>query len=130
MHHICIVDRFSKLLVIYRGEDSVFIFIDAMLREEIYCREVIDKHFNKNLVMNEDDEKDFIEFNKCRICGRLYAEKDTRVRYHNQGTSKDKGSEHKTFNTNFKLSKKVPPLFHNFRGYNSHSSNNARDWKV
>ena len=73
---LCIDDRFREPVVIYRRQDAVYRFIDAMLGEKMYYREVIDKQFNKNLVMNKDDKKDFMESNKCWICGRLYAEKD------------------------------------------------------
>lgn len=59
------VDRYSKLVVIYRGQDVVYRFIDTMLGDRIYCREVIEKRFNRSLVMKEDHEKDFVESNKC-----------------------------------------------------------------
>ena len=36
-----------------------------MLGDRIYWREVIEKHFNRSLVMKEDHEKDFVESNKC-----------------------------------------------------------------
>ena len=119
-YKVVFVDRYSKLVVIYRGQDVVYRFIDTMLGDRIYCREVIEKHFNRSLVMKEDDEKDFGESNKCWICGRLYAEKDTRVRDHDHVTSKWRCSAQKSCNVNFKLSKKIAVLFHNLRRYNSH----------
>ena len=73
---LCIDDRFREPVVTYRRQDAVCRFIDAMLGEKMYYREVIDKQFSKNLVMNKDDKKDFMGSSKCWICGRLYAEKD------------------------------------------------------
>ena len=35
---VCINDRFSKPIVVYRGEDSVYKFIKATLEERKYCK--------------------------------------------------------------------------------------------
>ena len=110
----------QKIKTVGKGKHAVYRFIDAMLGEETYCGEVIDKQFNKNLVTNKDDVKDFIDSNKCWIYGRLYTEKDTRVRDHGHVTGKYRYSSHKSYNVNFKLSKKVPIVFHNLQGSDSH----------
>ena len=36
-----------------------------------YCWGVIKKHFNKNLVMSEEDEQRFQSSNKCWICDKV-----------------------------------------------------------
>ena len=53
---ICVDDRFTKLIVVYRGENETYRFIKAILTEYKYCRKVINKHFNKNLIMSEEEE--------------------------------------------------------------------------
>ena len=40
---VCIDDRFSKLVVLYRGENAVNKFIKAILKEYNYCKKVIKK---------------------------------------------------------------------------------------
>ena len=40
-------------------------FIATILNEYRYCRSVMKKHFNKNLVMTVDDERSFKSSNKC-----------------------------------------------------------------
>ena len=48
---VCVDDRFSKPIVIYRGENAAYKFIEAILKEYEYCKKVMKKHFNKNLIM-------------------------------------------------------------------------------
>ena len=45
-------DRFSKPIVLYRGENAAYKYIEAILKECEYCKKVMNKHFNKNLIMN------------------------------------------------------------------------------
>ena len=50
--------KFSKDIVLYRSKNAVFKFIQCIFKEYNYCKEVMMKHFNKNLVMNrEQNEK-------------------------------------------------------------------------
>ena len=47
---VCVDDRFSKPVVLYRGKNAVYKFIETFQGEYDYCRGVMKKHFNKNLV--------------------------------------------------------------------------------
>ena len=51
----CIDDRFTKRIVVYRGENVAYEFIKAGLKEYKYCRRVMNKDFNKNLIMSEEE---------------------------------------------------------------------------
>ena len=51
---VCIDDRFTKPTVVYRGENAAYEFIKAILKEYKYCKKVMNKHFNKNLIMSEE----------------------------------------------------------------------------
>ena len=53
---VCIDDRFTKRIVVYRGENAAYEFIKAILKEYKYCRKVMNKHFNKNMIMSEEEE--------------------------------------------------------------------------
>ena len=46
---VCVDDRFTKPIVVYRGENAAYEFIKAILKEYKYCKKVMNKHFNKNL---------------------------------------------------------------------------------
>ena len=75
------------------------------------------KHFNKNLIMSEEEEQ-FQSSNTCWICEKLID--DEKVRDHCHMTGKFRGAAHWSYNINLQLTKKVPVIFHNLRGYDSH----------
>ena len=77
-------------------------------------------HFNKNLVMSEEDERSFESSNKCWICGKLFDVEHNKVKDHCHITGKHRGLAHWSCNINLKLTKKVPVIFHNLRGYEIH----------
>ena len=85
-----------------------------------YCKKIMKKHFNKNLIMSEKEEHLFQESKSYWICGNLIDHGDEKVRDHCQLTGKFRGTAHRSSNINFHLTKKVPVIFHNLRGYDSH----------
>ena len=42
---VCVDDRFSKPIVLYRGKNAVYKFIEAILEEYEYCKKVLKKTF-------------------------------------------------------------------------------------
>ena len=52
---LCIDDRFIKPIVVYSGENAAYEFVKAILKEYKYCRKVMNKHFNRNLIMSEEE---------------------------------------------------------------------------
>ena len=116
----CVDDRFTKDIVIYRGTDCVDKFVDAILSEYEYCKGVMKDHFNKNLIMSMEEEEVFQKPNKCWICGKLFELIDEKVRDHCHVSGKFREAAHFSCNANFKISKKVPVVFHNLKGYDGH----------
>ena len=53
---VCVDDRFTKRIVVYRSANAAYEFIKAILKEYKYCRKVMNKHFNKNLIISEEEE--------------------------------------------------------------------------
>ena len=115
---VCIDDRFSKLVVLYRGKNAVNKFVEAILKEYDYYRKVIKKHLNKNLVMCAKDEERFQSSNKYWIYNKVFNVGDN-----DHIAGKYRGSAHWNCNINRKLTKNVPLIFHNLRGYNNHLFN-------
>ena len=116
-------ERYSKPIQTYRGEDTVYKFMDKMLEEVEYCKAVVKKRFNKPLVMTEDDEQRFRTMDGCHICGNKYTDKDVCVRDHCHITGKFRGSAHQECNLKLRIKPediKIPVIFHNLRGYDSH----------
>ena len=60
---VCTDDRFSKPIVVYRGETAAYEFIKAILKEYKYCKKIMKKHFKKNLIMGEEEEHLFQQNN-------------------------------------------------------------------
>ena len=119
----CYDDKYSKNTCIYGGENAVYKFMEKMLEEIEYCKAVIKKHFNKPLVMTEVDKQRFKTMDRCHICGERYTEKDVRVRDHCHITGKFRGSAYQECNLNLRIKPediKIPVIFHNLRGYDSH----------
>ena len=44
---ICVDDRFSELIIVFRGENGAFKFIKAILKEYEYCKKVIKNTLTK-----------------------------------------------------------------------------------
>ena len=117
---VCINDRFSKPIVVYRGINAAYKFIKSILKEHKYCKKIMKDQFNKNLVMSEEEQHLFQESNNCWICKKLIDNEDEKVRDHCLITGKFRGPAHWDCNINFQLTKKVPVIFHNLKGYGSH----------
>ena len=116
---VCVDDRFTKPIVVYTGENAAYEFIKAILKEYKYCKKVMNKHFNKNLIMSEEEEHLFQQSNSCWICKKLIDNDEEKVRDHCHVTGKFRGAAHWTCNINLQLTKKVPVISHNLRGYDS-----------
>ena len=119
----CYDDEYSKPVQIYRGENAVYKFMENMLEEVDWCKQTMEKHFNKPLEMTEEDEVDFRKATKCHICDRQYQDKDIRVRDHCHITGEFRGSAHQDCNLKLQINPnniKIPVFFHNLKGYDSH----------
>ena len=75
------------------------------------------KHFDKNLIISINEEEQFEKAEIYWICNKL-TEND-KVRDHCHITGKYRGAAHWNCNINMKISKKLPIIFHNSRGYDS-----------
>ena len=116
----CYDDKYTKDVQFYRGENAVYKFMERMLEEVRYCKSVIKYKFNKPLKMTSVDELKFRKADKCHICNVVYKEGDIRVRDHCHITGLFRGSAHQDCNLSYKLTDKIPVVFHNLRGYDSH----------
>ena len=118
---VCVDNKFSKKVGLYRGKNAVYRFIEVILNEYGYCKKMMKKHFNKNLIISEEEEEERFQLtNSCWICDKLFDVGDDKVRYHCHITGKYRGAAHWSCNINLKLSKKIPVIFHNLRGYDRH----------
>ena len=119
----CYDDKYTQPMKIYRGEKAVYTFLEYMLDEVKYCKRIIKKEFNKPLNMTKENEEEFQKADECHICNKKYTADDIRVRDHCHITGKFRGSAHQECNLQLRLNPdkiKIPVIFHNLRGYDSH----------
>ena len=76
---VCINNRFSKPIVVFSGKNAAYEFIKAIL--------VMIEHFNKNLIMSEEEEQ-FQSCNKGWICEKLIDDDNEKIRDHCHETGK------------------------------------------
>ena len=90
---VCVDDKFTKPIFVFRGENAAYKFIEAILIEYKYCKQVVKKYFNKNLIMSEE-AKQFHSSNICWICEKLIDNDNEKVRDHCHITRKFRGTAH------------------------------------
>ena len=117
---VCVDDDFTKPIVVFRGENAANEFIEAISKEFEYCKKVMKKHFNKDLIMSEEKEEQFQSSNISWICEKLIDNDDEKVKDHCHITGKFRGAARWSCKINLQLTKKVLVMFHNLRGYDSH----------
>ena len=100
--------------------DFVSRFISCILDEYEYCKKIRSDYFNKSLIMSAEEEEMFQNVCSCWICGKLFDLMDEKVGDHCHISGKFRGAAHFSCNANFKISKKVPVVFHNLKGYDGH----------
>ena len=54
---VCVDNKFTKPIAIFRVESAAYEFIEAILKEYEYCKKVVKKQFNKNLIMSEKEDE-------------------------------------------------------------------------
>ena len=131
---VCRYDNtFSKPVEIYRGEDCIEKFILKMLSEVEDCQRIVRDRFQKPLFMTSQNERDFQNSTVCHICERSFKAKDllihddgdimNKVRDHCHITGEYRGAAHRDCNLKWAISAeklKIPVIFHNLKGYDSH----------
>ena len=75
------------------------------------------KHFNKSLIMSEEEDHLFQQSNSCE---KVIDNDNEKVRDHCHVTGKFRRAAHRSHNMNLQLTKKVPVIFHNLKGCDSH----------
>ena len=118
----CVNDKFSKSIKPFLVQDTIYNFINSKIEESKFCTDIMKKQFNKELVMTEEDDKDFESSNKCWSCGNAYVEGDVKVRDHCYITGKYGGFAHRDCNIKVKLNHRIPIVFHNLKNYDSCST--------
>ena len=104
--------------------DVVDIFI-KWLEEDV---RIIANMYPKDMILTEEEVKQFNEATKCWICKGEFDNKvdkegkiiNGKVRDHCHYTGRFRGAAHNNCNLKYSIPKSVPVFFHNLSGYDSH----------
>ena len=79
------------------------------------------------MIIREKEEHLFQKSKSCWICKKRIDNDEEKVRDHCHVTGKFRGGAQCNCDINFQLTEKVPVIFHNLRGYDSHLIFNELD---
>ena len=85
---------FTKPIVVFRGENVAYDFIKGILKEYEYCKKVMKKYFNKNLIISQEEKHLSQQSSSSWIYEKLIDGDEEKVRDHCQVTRKFKGATH------------------------------------
>ena len=131
---VCIDNKFTLPTKTFTGSNSIKELIEWVFEQKKYCNQIINKHFNKKLKMtieNEDDYQNSKDFWTCTQ--KINIDKD-KVRDHCHITGKYRGVAHKKCNSELRIPRKLPIIFHNLEEYDGHlifrKLNNFKDINI
>ena len=109
-----------KAPVIYRGENAAKHFLRALDNEIDDIYELFDNP--KPLIVTPELLKLIEEAISCWACNKPFSHEDGKVMDHDHITGNFRGIAHNTCNLKMTVSRKtkIPVVFHNLRGYDSH----------
>ena len=118
---VCCYDgSMSKPFKMYRGLDSVHNFFTDIFEEE---KEILEKlkQFQKTPMNLSIEEKVSHKNAKtCYVCENNFTNENRKVRDHCHVTGSYRGASCNKCNLSMKLTKTIPVIFHNLKGYDSH----------
>ena len=116
---VCQLDKYTKPIKSYRGVNATKDFLTNLLKENEEIQNIINTKFIEKMKISNEQQNEFHRTTICHICNEKVKKKD-KVRDHCHVTGEYRGAAHRNCNLQFKISTKVPVVFHNLRGYDSH----------
>ena len=71
-------------------------------------------------MMTKEDNEEYENSTKCRVCNNDYVDDDVKVKDHCHNTGKDRSSAHRDRNINLNLIHKIPVVFNDLKHYDSY----------
>ena len=116
---VCQNDKYTKPIKYYRGENATKDFLTNLLKESEEIENILINKFNEKMIITKKQQNEFYKSKICHICNKKLSKKD-KVRDHCHITGEYRGAAHNVCNLQYRISNKVPVIFHNLRGYDSH----------
>ena len=116
----CYDDKLSKPFKMYRGFDSVHKFFTDIFKEEEEILEKL-KEFQKTPMNLSNEEKmHHKKATTCYVCNCDFTAENRKVRDHCHVLGNYRGASCNMCNLAMKMTKTIPVIFHNLKGYDSH----------
>ena len=129
---VCIDNRYTLPTKIFTGSNCINEFIKWVFEQQKYCNQIINKDFNKKLKKTIGDENNCQNSEYCWICNEKIIKDKVRDHCHIKG--KYRGPAHKECKLKLKISRKLPIIFYNLKGYDGHlifrELNNFKDTDI
>ena len=116
---VCQNDKYTKPIKYFRGEDATKDFLNNLLKESDEIEKILKTKFNEKMIISKKQQNEFYKAKICHICKEKLHKMD-KVRDHCHVTGEYRGAAHNVCNLQYRISNKVPVIFHNLRGYDSH----------
>ena len=107
---------------IFRGEDSVEQFLDAVMVPTNEIRKTLKKEIPVKR-LTQQQEEDFYNAEKCRICEQLLKANEKRVKDHDHLIGEYRGPVHNSCNLQYRINPhtvKILCIIHNLRSNDAH----------
>ena len=85
---VCLDNKCSKKIVLYEGKNFINVFIKSIPNKYNYCKKIMRKYFDKNLIISAEENGLFELTNICWIYDKLIDVSDDKVRDHCHITGK------------------------------------------
>ena len=115
-------DKYSKPFKMFRGEDSIYKFFEALFEEEKEINEYMKKFHKTDMILTKKQIREYNDATKCYVCEENFTDEKEKqkVRDHCHVSGKYRGAACNRCNLQMKLTRKIPVVFHNLRGYDCH----------
>ena len=116
----CYNDSLSKPFKTYRGIDSVHKFFTDIFEEEKEILEKLIKFQKTPLNLSYEEEIHHGKATKCYVCDCSFTDENCKVHDHCHVLGNYRGAACNKCNLGMKMTKTIPVIFHNLKGYDSH----------
>ena len=116
----CYDDTMSKPFKMYRGLDSVNKFFTDIFQEEKEILEKLKEFKNTPMNLSDEEQISYKNATTCYVCKSGFTPENRKVRDHCHVLGNYRGASCNKCNLGMKMTKTIPVIFHNLKGYDSH----------
>ena len=118
---VCCYDKsMSKPFKMYRGLNSINKFFSDIFEEEEEILEKLKQFKSTPMNLTSEDQINHKNATNCYVCECIFTAENRKVKDHCHVTGNYRGASCNICNLGMKITKTIPVIFHNLKGYDSH----------